>query len=62
MNWKSVEMPPEIGAIVLVIARQRPFIVFHIGLFCGQEKLWLNYETGDKIFPTHWMPLPEVPQ
>lgn len=65
MNWQKIETAPKDGTWVLVCNEKyyypetAAFKTYHPN--AQGEPTWRSKSMGTKIYPTHWMPLPDKP-
>lgn len=65
MNWKPIEQAPKDGTLVLVCNERyyypetASYRTYHPN--AQGKATWRSTQMGNKIDPTHFMPLPEKP-
>lgn len=61
LGWRSIETAPKDGTeIIGLMGRKTIRLVWYFKASSATQD-WLN-ENGKKASPTHWMPLPKLPE
>ena len=63
-EWEPIETAPKDGTAILVCGRyphyRKELAIIRIQWWDTQTDKWAN--VSDPIIPTHWMPLPDLPE